>query len=260
MSYPLFLTDHTGDQITERAASFILSLAEPTEIIPQHIEDPFLQNKRTCEYFLTRQVHLNISMQKSIATNQIKLYELYYKPAILIIEQSPKLTLNSRTTKEINLHIDLITQKLSTLIKGDFHPLNKTDVERLRPLPLDTPGLLEITSLIIQARELEAERPFNAPPNYKLKQLNIPLWQPDKAVMEAQTIKNNFFIGPTNQRFYVSPINKQTAREALDRAKASLLPFYKAIITNKLQTAYINKYYNHILYLQPIQQGESHGT
>lgn len=246
----LYITDHLGNHLDEPTTQFILSLATKVSLTLIELDEVFLDDKVEYEYYATRQAQLDKSIKLSTESGQIKLYENIYLPALNVVKHSTAIQFDNIAIDGFNLEIDTAMEKLRTLVSGQFHPCNPSDMEKIDGFPDSTPDIKEIRELCTLVRDVDAKRPYVPPEGFNLKSIPIPIWTPDKLKMQEEVLSEGYFTGQVGQRFYVSPVDPIQAKLAMNRAKIAILPAYKEIIDNKLKSAYINQYYNEVMYLE----------
>jgi len=253
VKHKLYVTDHLENRINERATQFILSLASHVNINLIELDEIFIDDKIGYEYYAIRQAQLNKSIKLSHESGQLELYENLYLPANKVIKGSSTLPLDQIAVNMLNDEIDELVLEIKTLVAGQFHPCNPSDMAKLNSAQ-DSPIKKEVLSLALLVQDLDAKRPYVPPEGFKLNSIPIPTWTPNKLKMQEETLSEGYFTGPLSQRFYVSPVNQAEAKLALSRAELSLLLAYQVIIDNNLKSAYINQHYKEVVYLEPKQE------
>ena len=250
MKHKLYVTDHLGNRLDEPDTQFILSLAPPVSLTLIELNEVFIDDKIGYEYYATRQAQLNKSIELSTESGQLAIYENIYLPAVNIIRSSPPLKLDQLAMDGFCTEIDIYIEEMKTMITGSFHPCDPSFIAKIAALPDSTPDIRKIRELALLVQDLDAKRPYVQPEHCELKSIPVQAWKPDKVKMQDETVAMGYFNGPCNQRFYIKPVNQVEAKSALARAGKSVLPFYDTINKNGLESAYINKYYNEIVYTE----------
>ncbi len=254
--YPLMMQDDIDTQLDEAGAQFILSLAPDVKVKWEDIDLIFDEDKVGREYYYTRQLQLNASIELSKASGQYKLYENYFRPVSKLLSSQIKPELDEGAMNDIHLKMDEVYAYICTQSSCALNPCNPTDLARMMKimnLPPDPRESLEIdfehsnlVRAICQLLDMNESRVYLG----TVEEMSVPTWEPDKSNLTVEAFDKGYFTGPCKQRFYTPLCKKgiisamttemQTeARKQMYIAKQSKLSAYKLIIEESLNPIHI---------------------